>query len=59
MQVVVHEGFVLNPLLFIIALEAFSQRLRTGCLWEILHTNDLALPAGTMEPWKNISRPKV
>ena len=47
-QVGVHQGSVLSPLLFIIVLEALSREFRTSCLWELLYAEDLVLPADTM-----------
>ena len=43
--VVVHQGSVLSPLLFIIVLEALSREFRTGCPWELLYTDDLMISA--------------
>ena len=42
-KVGVHQGSVLSPLLFIIVLEALSQEFRTGCPWEMLYADDLAI----------------
>ena len=36
-KVVVHQGSVLSPLLFIIVLEALSREFRTGCPWELFY----------------------
>ena len=47
-QVGVHQDFSLGPLLFIVALEAFSNGLRTCCPWESVHADDLVLLARTM-----------
>ena len=48
-KVGVHQGSVLSPLLFIIVLEALSAELTTGCPWELLYADDLALVAKSME----------
>ena len=48
-QVGVHQGSVLRPLLFIIVLEALSQEFQTGCPWELLYTYDLVIIADTMD----------
>ena len=48
-QVGVHQGSVLSPLLFIIVLEALSQEFRTGCPWELLYADDLVLAADSLE----------
>ena len=41
----VHQGSVLSPLLFIIVLEALSREFRTGCPWELLYADDLVITA--------------
>ena len=48
-KVGVHQGSVLSPLLFIIVMEALSRELRTGCPWELLYADDLAIIADTPE----------
>ena len=48
-KVGVHQGSVLSPLLFIMVLEALSIEFRTGCPWELLYADDLALIAESME----------
>ena len=45
MRVGVHQGFVLSPLIFIIALEALSTEFRTGATWQLLYADDLVLVA--------------
>ena len=59
-RVGVHQGSVLSPLLFIIVLEAPSCEFRVGCLWEMLHADDLVILGETFEGlmtkttvWKN------
>ena len=42
-QVGVHQGSILSPLLFIIVLEALSREFRTSCPWELLYADDLVL----------------
>ena len=49
MNVGVHQGSVLSPLLFIIVLEALSRDFRTGVPWELLYADDLALIAESLE----------
>ena len=56
----VHQGSVLNSLLFIIVLEALSREFRTGCPWELLYADDLAIIAESLgelkvqlKNWKN------
>ena len=39
----VHQGSVLSPLLFILLLEALSRELRTGVPWELFYAYDLVL----------------
>ena len=48
-QVGVHQGSVLSPLLFIIVLEALSHEFRTGCPWELLYADDLVIIADTID----------
>ena len=48
-QVGVHQGSVLSPLLFIIVLQALSREFRTNCPWELLYTDDLVPIADTMD----------
>ena len=45
----VHQGSVLSPLLFIIILEAVSQEFRTGSPWELLYADDLVIIEETIE----------
>ena len=45
----VHQGSVLSPLLFIIVLEALSQEFRNGSPWELLYADDLMIIAETIE----------
>ena len=45
----VHQGSVLSPLLFIIILEAFPLEFRTGFPWELLYTDNLVLVAESLE----------
>ena len=48
-KVGVHQGSVLSPLLFIIVLEALSRECRTGCPWEDLYADDLAIIAESLK----------
>ena len=45
----VHQGSVLSPLLFIIVLEALSQELCTCRPWEILYADDLVIIAESLD----------
>ena len=47
-QVGVHQGSVLSPLLFIIVMEALSRHFQTGCPWELLYADDLVIIAETL-----------
>ena len=65
-QVGVHQGSVLSPLLFIFVLETLSREFRTSCPWKLLYADDLALLADTMDEllsklgnWKNNWKQKV
>ena len=49
MQVGVHQGSVLSPLLFILVLEALSREFRTGVPWELLYADDLIIIAETKD----------
>ena len=48
-KVGVHQGSILTPLLFIIALEALSKKFRIGLPWELFYADDLALLAESEE----------
>ena len=48
-KVGVHQGSVLNPLLFTIVLEALSHEFRCGVPWEDLYADDLVIIAESME----------
>ena len=45
----VHQGSVLNPLLFIIVLEALSRDFRVGMPWELFFADDLVIIATSLE----------
>ena len=59
-EVGVHQGSVLSPLLFIMVLEALSIECRSGLPWEMLYADDLVIIAESLEEleerysaWKN------
>ena len=45
----VHQGSVLSPLLFIIVIEAVSMGFRIGSPWELLYADDLVIISKTLE----------
>jgi hypothetical protein len=45
----VHQGSVLSPLLFILVLEALSREFRGGVPWELLYADDLVVMADSLE----------
>ena len=56
----VHQVSVLSSLLFIIAMEALPREFRTGCPWELLYADDLAIVTESLvelkvrlKNWKN------
>ena len=48
-QVGVHQGSAVSPLIFIIILETLSREFRTGYPWELLYADDLEIIADTMD----------
>ena len=65
-KVLVHQGSLLNPLLFIIVLEALSLEFRAGVPWEDLYADDLVTIADSLEEcvrklliWKEAMEKKV
>ena len=46
-NVEIHRGSVLSPLLFIFVLEALSQEFCTGRPWEILYADDMVIIVGS------------
>ena len=44
-----HQGSALNPLLFVIVMEAISREFRVALPWELLYVDDLAVIAETEE----------
>ena len=51
-QVGVHQGSVLSPLLFAIAVDVISENAREGLMNEILYVDDLILMSESMENLK-------
>ena len=51
-KVVVHQGAVLSPLLFIIVMEVLSREFKVGSPWELLYTDNLVLMTETLEDLK-------
>jgi len=48
-EVVLHQGSVLSPLLFVIVMEMISRELRAGLPLELLYADDLILMAESEE----------
>ena len=48
-EVGVHQGSVLSPLLFVIVMEALSREFRVGCPYELLYADDLVITADSIE----------
>ena len=48
-QVGVHQGSALSPILFITILDAVTETCRSGAPWELLYADDLVLSAETMD----------
>ena len=48
-QVDVHQGSILSPLLFIIVLEALYREFQTGFPWERLYADDLVITPDTID----------
>ena len=44
-----HQGSGLNPLLFVIVMEAISREFRAALPWELMYADDLAMIAETEE----------
>ena len=51
-QVGVHQGFVLSPLVFAIAVDVISENAREGLMYEILYADDLVLMSESMQNLK-------
>ena len=47
-QVGLHHGSVLSPLLFIIVLEALSKEFRTGSPWVLVYADNLVIFSGSL-----------
>ena len=45
----VHQGSVLSPLMFAIVVDALTERVRDGSINEILYADDLVLVGETMK----------
>jgi hypothetical protein len=61
----VHQGSVLSPLLFVVVMEVLAQGVKTGLPWELLYADDLVLIAESldelkekMERWKDCMEAK-
>ena len=53
-KVVVHQGSVLSPLLFIILLEALSREFHSGVPWKDLYADDLIIAESLEECIKGL-----
>ena len=49
LNVCMHQGSALSPLLFVIVMEAISREFRVALPWELLYADDLAVIAETEE----------
>ncbi|XP_029636811.1 uncharacterized protein LOC115212110 [Octopus sinensis] len=65
-QVRIHQGSVLIPLLFIRVLQAITDKFKTGYPWKLLYADDLALIANSeaelekkFQVWKQNPEPKI
>ena len=51
-RVGVHQGFVITPLIFAIAVDAVTEQARKGLLNEILYADDLVLMSENLENFR-------
>ena len=52
MAVVIHQGYVLSPLLLAIVVDVVTENVRQGLMKEVLYADDLVLMSETMEGLK-------
>ena len=53
-EVGVHQGSVLSPLLLIVVMEEATNECRIGDPWELLYADDLVLTAESREGFENL-----
>ena len=58
-QVGLHQGSVLSPLLFIIVLEALTKEFRSGSPWELLYADDLVIISDSLADLLSLTHGKV
>ena len=51
-EVGLHQGSVLSPVLFVLMMEALSLNFRLGCPWELLYADDLVIIADSIDSLK-------
>jgi len=58
-KVGMHQGSALNPLLFVIVMEAISREFRVTLSWELLYANNLVVIAETGEDLRGLMNGRI